>query len=184
MRWSTWVERGLDESYWRSHRVQTDITFAIEQGFGFIGSSRWTLAEGATDFVVIDIPQGVTMRLYDRIVAVGGGPFDIDVIQVSSIDLNGTAFNKSCLNCIAATSPTVSIRRGATNPVIEVVREESFIPAQRGPQSAGAIQSELTYRVLGFVDGLRLAYRVKNNDNKANTVNMTFVWTEEYPDDG
>jgi len=36
----------------------------------------------------------------------------------------------------------------------------------------------------GLVDGLRLAYRVKNNDNKANTVNMTFVWTEEYPDDG
>jgi len=180
--WTTWVERALDGAEWRANRVRTDIAYAVEYGYAFIGSSRWEVAAGASDYVQVVIPSTTVMRVYDRIIAVDGGRWELDILEVSDITDGDTPFRESALNARIGRAPTVQIRRGATSPTIVQVREESLIPSQRGPQSAGAVQDSQTFRHLNG-DGLMLALRVTNTDNAAHTINMTFVWTEEVPSD-
>lgn len=182
MRYRSWVERALDNAVWRSHRVKTDITFAVETGFGFVATSRWNIGGNSTDYVTIQIPSSVTMRLYDRTIALEGGPFNIDLIQVESIDIGDTQFLESCLNCKTARTPEVIVKRGGSNPSGITVREEFYVPSDRGPRSIGVTAKDEFYRIFNQTDDHLLSYRIENLDNSSHVVNLSLVWTEEYPE--
>lgn len=182
MRYTTWVERALDESYWRSHRVQTDISFAAEQGFAFVGSSRWTVGADSEDYIQVSIPSDTVVRFYDRLIAVTGGVWEIDIVQVSDITDGTTPFIVSPLNTTAQRAPKVGLIRGATNPTVTAVREEVLIPAARGPNISGVTSGELVYRVINGQGSDQLALRVANTDNsRSHTINIKWLWSEEYP---
>ncbi len=178
--WTTWIDRALDGAEWQANRARTDIAYAVEYGYAFIGSSRWEVSGGASDYVQVVIPSTTVMRVYDRIIAVDGGRWELDVLEVSDITDGNVGFYESPLNTRIGREPTVQIRRGSSDPTIVQVREESMIPSQRGPRSSGAIQKNGIFRHL---NGLMLALRVTNTDNRAHTINMEFVWTEEVSSD-
>ncbi len=183
MRYTTWVERALDESFWRSHRVQTDISFATEQGFGFVGSSRWVVPGDSEDYIQVSIPSDTVVRFYNRLIAVSGGRWEIDILQVSNITDGTTPFIISPLNTTHQREPKVGLVRGGLNPTIEAVREQVLLPAARGPQSSGVTGGDLVYRVLNGTDDGELVLRVANTDNNSQTINIKWAWSEEYPID-
>jgi len=173
------VQKALDSTLKRKHWLRTDRSYLSEQGRVFSASDRWTIAAGATDYVEIRIPAGTTMRIYDLSAATGGDPFNIDFVRADSITQGATELAHACTNCVIGDMPQARLYRGASGLTNEQVLEYGFLPAARGPQSAGAVRVQGVYRIIdGSVDPTLL--RVENTGGTDRTFNLLAIWSEEH----
>ncbi len=173
------ISKALDKAYWRRHVLSTDLAYKTEQGESFSGSDRWEVPANSVDWVQFHIPPSVRLRVYSRIVSIGGDPFNVDLVRADSVTPGETEFSHSCLNCVVGILPEARLFRGASNPVNPITIENGFIPAARGPQSSGATQVQGAYRVLNGSTSPTLL-RVENTGGTTRIVNLLVVWTEDY----
>lgn len=167
----------MGESQYTRWKAGLDLGREVERGKAFSASDRFTVADGATVYIHPVIPEGTQMRLYDRIVTTGGDPFNVDVVKADSFDTGQIEFAHTDLNCRTANVPNTRFYRGASNLQGEEVREYGRIPAERGPQSGGAIAADGAYRLLCADSPLLL--RLENTGNTTRTVTVLFVFVEE-----
>lgn len=173
------VQKALDSTLKRRHWLRTDKGYLSEQGRVFSASDRWTIAAGATDYVEIRIPAGTTMRIYDLTMATGGDPFNIDLVRADSITQGDTELHHACTNCVIGDFPQARLYRGASGLTNEQVLETGFLPAERGPQSAGATRVQGVYRIIdGSVDPTLL--RIENTGGTDRIFNALLIWSEGY----
>jgi len=178
----TYRRESLDFAEWQRYLLRTEIRYAIEQGKAFMASDRFEVPGKSEEYIELVVPLTTKVRVYDRIIGVTGGVWHVDVLRVSSITPGATDLETGCLNCAAGTQPTAMLRRGGADPVIVNTLERDLIPAQRGPQSSGALASFQTYRVANGEPATDLVMRVENTSNSAETINVAFVWSEEIND--
>ena len=171
------ISKALDRAYWQRHVLRTDIGYRTEQGQTFSGSDRWQMSAESVEWVQFQIPEGVHVRGYSRIVSTSGDPFNIDLVRADSVTDGTTEFAHSCLNCVAGNLPEARVFRGAEDPVNPETLEYGFIPSARGPQSSGSTQIDGAYRVLNGAMSPTLL-RIENTGNNSRTINLILVWSE------
>lgn len=176
---ANFVQRALDATGWRAHKIQTDLTYAVEKGRAFTGSDRFAVLAGATEYIEFRIPADVKVRVYERIVATAGDTFNVDLVRADSITAGDTELTHACLNCVIGDLPRARFWRGVTGVTGEENLEFSTVPADRGPQAVGGTQVSEAFRVLnGTGDGIPLL-RVTNTGGTDRDFTITVVWTEE-----
>lgn len=175
----TFIQKALDRATWQRFNIRTNLTWAIENGRAYIASDRWEVAAGATDYVELVADPDALVRIYDRIIAVDGGRWEIDLLRPDSITAGTDTFEVSCLNCTKPINAVTQFRRGATNPINVQTLEKTLIPAQRGPQSSGALQDVDIFRVTNGNPDTVLVLALTNTDDQAHTINLQVIWSEE-----
>ena len=175
----TFIQKALDRATWQRFNIRTSLTWAIENGRAYIASDRWEVAAGATDYVELVADPDTLVRIYDRIIAVDGGRWEVDLLRPESITPGTDELQVSCLNCTQPINAVTKFRRGATNPVNVQTLERTMIPSRRGPQSAGALQHVDVFRVINGNPGSVLVLALTNTDGQAHTLNLQVIWSEE-----
>ena len=173
------IKKALDVAHWRKYQLLSDFPYNVENGRAFRGSKKFSVSENEPTYILFSPGDQVTARVYDRIIATTRA-LDVSVVADSDEPDIGetTDFYISKLDGRSDVESGVVIKYGQPGGSLsdEEVIEETFLPAQRGPQSAGIFQSELVYSILNGKLPPRLL-KLQSRDSEA-TVSISYVWTE------
>lgn len=117
------------------------------------------------------------MRAYDRLSSADAESFSVDLVSASSITAGTTELAHVNLR-LGQPLPASRIYRGVTGVVSPAVKEYSYIPAQRGPQSSGAIANNETYRIIKHTPVPSLL-RITNTGEHPAIFNLIIIFTEQ-----
>lgn len=165
-----------DYEYWMRHIMTTDLRYQTERGNAFAASDRWVIAGNSSDHLELRIPEDITVRVYERMNAVEGNAFDIDLCSVDSIVPGNTELIHTNMK-LGSGKPQSRIWRGATSPVNLVVRESTYLPAASTGSSSGGLAELDAYRLMQRTDPPSIL-RITNTEAGDKIFNLIILFTE------
>ena len=166
-----------DWTKWRAVKLLTDLTWNTEQGRVFCASKRVDVNSDQYLYIQFETGAEKTVRFYCLVIAADAST-NIDKVDAGAEPgLNGSdmLIEKPNPNGESESLVTYSVEDAELSG--EETAGESFIPARRGPQSAGGISDSNTYRVLVPGDNPTL-FKIYPASDEDVTVAVQILWSE------
>lgn len=142
-------------------------------------SAKFTVPGEDTYYLSITVPEGRKFYLYDRVLTLEEGNYDIDVVTADSFTAGATVNTTNTpLNSEAATSVQTVLTYGVTNVVNPVVREygiEDTGTGQGNSRARGAVGVQGVFKVFTGSSLLRIT---KNDSGDARGAIQLICWEE------
>lgn len=155
--------------------VDAGIAYQTGVGTVYVASDRATLAAGASEYYELRVPLGRCVRAYNRTISVGGGDFEVDLVD-ADFTPGTTEIVHSPMNRRFLGPPEAKIYKGVTGVTNESILEYGYIPAEEGKKSPGSIGTDGSFRV--FCEGESGLLRITNTNSETHVYNFVVLYSD------